>query len=169
MALSYFELFDIPVQLQVSTQGLSKKYFELSRKFHPDYYINDSEEVQAEALEKSAMLNKALKTFQSADATLKYVLQEKNLLQEEEKYELSPDFLMEVMEINEAIMDAEDDGSKAGLLQKIEILETEIYASVKNSIENYQEGITSQAELLQVKDYYFKRKYIERIKRELQA
>jgi molecular chaperone HscB len=167
MALMYFELFEIPVQLQVSTQGLAKKYFELSRKFHPDYFINDSEETQAEVLEKSAMLNRALKTFQSKDATLKYVLQEKNMLQEEEKYELSSDFLMEVMEINEAIMDAEVYTSKSDLLEKIETLESEIYAPVKNSIENYQEGVTSEAELLQVKDYYFKKKYIDRIKREL--
>jgi molecular chaperone HscB len=89
------------------------------------------------------------------------------MLQEEEKYELSSDFLMEVMEINEAIMDAEVYTSKSDLLEKIETLESEIYAPVKNSIENYQEGVTSEAELLQVKDYYFKKKYIDRIKREL--
>ena len=48
--MNYFELFNIPVQLKVNTALLSKKFFELSKKYHPDYFANDNEEVQAEAL-----------------------------------------------------------------------------------------------------------------------
>ncbi len=166
-ALKYFELFEIPVQLKVNTEGLTKKYFELSRKFHPDYFVNAGDEAMAEALEKSAMLNKALKTFQNADETLKYVLIEKNLLQEEEKYELTTDFLMAVMDINEALMDADEADAKDELVKKVKNLEAEIFAPVQFIIENYQEGKTSELELLQVKDYYFKKKYIQRIKKEL--
>jgi molecular chaperone HscB len=57
-------------------------------------------------LEITANLNKAFKTFQNSDDTIKYVLQLKGLLEEEEKYQLPPDFLMEVLEINEKLMDA---------------------------------------------------------------
>ena len=165
--MKYFTLFEIPVSLKVDTAGLPKKYFELSRKFHPDYFINESQKAQAEALEKSAMLNKALKTFQQPDETIKYVLTEKGILQEEEKYELPPDFLMEVMEINEQLMDADDKGVSNGLKQKIELLENEIYQPVKKTMENYQEGVTTEEELLHVKQYYYKKKYIERIKKQL--
>jgi molecular chaperone HscB len=165
--MKYFKLFEIPVSLKVNTAGLPKKYFELSRKFHPDYFINESQEAQAEALEKSAMLNKALKTFQQPDETIKYVLKEKGLLLEEEKYELPPDFLMEVMEINEQLMDADDKEVSNSLKQKIELLESEIYQPVKKTMENYQEGVTTEEELLQVKEYYYKKKYIERIKKQL--
>jgi molecular chaperone HscB len=165
--MNFFELFNIPVQLKVNTSLLSKKFIELSRKFHPDYFINESQEAQAEALEKSAMLNKALKTFQQPDETIKYVLKEKGLLQEEEKYELPPDFLMEVMEINEELMDVDDTEPGTGLIQKIELLENEIYTPVKKTMENYQEGITTEKELMQVKEYYYKKKYIERIKKQL--
>lgn len=169
MALSYFDLFEIPVQLNVKKEGLPAKYFALSRKYHPDYFANASETEQAEALEKSALLNKAFKTFQNSDSTIKYVLLEKGLLQEEEKYELPPDFLMEVMEINEALMDADDEAGKEELLQKINSLEEEIYTPVENTITHYQEGVTTNEELLQVKEYYFKKKYIERIKKELSS
>ena len=85
--MTYFELFEIPVQLKINTAALSKKFFELSRKYHPDFFANDTDENQAEALERSAILNKAWKTFQSTDGTIKYVLMEKGLLEEEEKYE----------------------------------------------------------------------------------
>lgn len=165
--MNYFELFDIPVQLKVDKSTLPVKYFELSRKYHPDYFINAPEAEQAEALEKSALLNRAFKTFQNPDATIKYVLQLKGLVEEEEKYELPPDFLMEVMEINEGLMDADEPGTDNALKSKIEDLQSEIYEPVKEIVEGYQEGATTEKELLQVKEYYYKKKYIDRIRREL--
>jgi molecular chaperone HscB len=159
MAMIYFDLFQIPVQLKLNPASLSKKFFELSKKYHPDYFATENEAAQAEALEKSALLNKAWKTFQNSDATIKYVLLEKGLLTEEEKYELPPDFLMEM-----------DEKSDTGALStNIAQLSSEIYEPVKEIVEHYQEGITTEKELLQVKEYYYKKKYIDRINRELSA
>lgn len=167
--MTYFELFEIPVQLKVETAPLSKKFFELSRKYHPDYYVNEESVSQAEALEKSAMLNKAYKTFQNPDETIKYVLQLKGLLEEEEKYELPPAFLMEVLEINEQLMDAGDPSSeeRINLQLTIDNLQSEIYAPVKEIVEYYNEAVVSEKELLQVKEYYYKKKYLDRIRRQL--
>lgn len=156
--MNYFELFEIPVQLKVDNSSLSHKYFELSRKYHPDYFVSKEVEAQAESLEKSALLNKAYKTFQNPDETISYVLQLKGLREEEEKFELPPDFLMEVLEINEQIMDTGDDPELKNRIQsRVENLQTEIYEPVKEIVERYQEGITSEKELLQVKDYYYKK------------
>ena len=165
--MTYFELFNIPVQLKVNAALLSKKFFELSKKYHPDYFATENEQMQAEVLEKSALLNKAWKTFQNPDATIKYVLQQKGLLAEEEKYELPAGFLMEVLEINEQIMDADEADIAIGLKSKINALQSEIYEPVKEMVENYQEGITSEKELLQVKEYYYKKKYLDRIRQQL--
>jgi molecular chaperone HscB len=165
--MTYFELFGIPVQLKVDTSTLSKKFFELSKKYHPDYFANEDEEAQDNALEKSALLNRAWKTFQSPDATIKYVLQEKGLMEEEEKYELPPDFLMEVLEINEQLMDTDEDAIQTNLKSKIENLQSEIYEPVKKVVENYQEDIATEKELLQVKEYYYKKKYLDRIRQQL--
>lgn len=166
--MTYFDLFEIPVQLIIDKSSLPHKYFALSRKYHPDYSVNESPEAQAEALEKSAMLNKAFRTFQEPDETIKYVLQLKGLLEEEEKYELPSDFLMEVMEVNEALMDAEGEEDKIKIKQVIDNLQREIYESVEKIVESYKEGVTSKEELLQVKEYYYKKKYIDRVRREFQ-
>ena len=163
----FFNLFNIPVQLKVNTASLSKKFFELSRKYHPDYFANDNPDVQTEALEKSALLNKVWKTFQHPDATIKYVLQEKGLLEEEEKYELPQAFLMEVLEINEQLMDADDNDVKINLQLTINNLQADIYEPVKEIVERYQEGTTTEKELLQVKEYYYKKKYLDRIHKQL--
>ena len=165
--MNYFELFEIPVQLKVDKSTLPRKYFELSRKYHPDYFVNAGEEEKDHALEHSAMLNKAFKTFQQPDETIKYVLQQKGLLEEEEKYELPPDFLMEILEINEQLMDTEDQAVMGNLQSAIENLQNRIYEPVEKIITNYKEGVTSEKELLQVKEYYYKKKYLDRIRREL--
>lgn len=168
--MNYFELFEIPVQLKVDFPSLNRKYIELSRKYHPDYFVNKSPEKQAEALDKSTLLNKALKTFKNGEETIKYVLHLKGLLEEEEKYELPAEFLMEVLEINEKLMDA---GGAPDLLINLKTaianLQSEIYEPVKQIVEHYQEGITSEKELLQVKEYYFKKKYLDRIKEQLKS
>jgi molecular chaperone HscB len=164
--MNYFELFEIPVQLKINTALLSKKFFELSRSFHPDYFTNETESVQAISLENSALLNNAWKTFQNPDETIKYVLQLKGLLEEEEKYVLPPDFLMEVMEINEEMMDAEETGHPQ-LQTRITDLQTEIYDPVKEIVENYNNDSITEKELLQVKEYYYKKKYLDRIYLEL--
>ena len=166
--MNYFEIFGIPIQLKVDKNELPKKYFELSRKFHPDFYANTTPSEQHQALEITANLNKAFKTFQNPDDTIKYVLQLKGLLEEEEKYQLPPDFLMEVLEINEKLMDAEDDPElKVNLQSAINNLQSEIYEPVKEIIENYQDGVTTEKELLQVKEYYYKKKYLYRIQQQL--
>ena len=151
----------------MNKSALPHKYFELSRKYHPDFFANASPEVQAEALERSALLNKAFRTFQHPDETIKYVLQMKGLLEEEEKYELPPAFLMEVLEINEAMMDADDPSVKGTLTTTIDNLQQEIYEPVQQIVEFYKEGITSKEELLQVKEYYSMKKYIDRIRQQL--
>lgn len=170
--MNYFELFGIPVQLKPDKQLVKKKYFELSKKSHPDYFINSSSTEQQTALDDSATLNKALKTLSNADETVKYVLMMKGILEEEEKYSLPPAFLMQMMDINETVDELQfddDPGKIRALHTEFENLQNEIYAPVKSIIENYSEGITTEKELLQVKEFYFKKKYINRLQQQLKG
>ena len=153
--MNYFELFDIPVSLTIDKTKLAKKYFELQKKYHPDFFTQNNEAEQDEALEKSSAINKALKIFQNKDSTIKYVLQLKGLLEEEEKYQLPPDFLMEVMELNEQL--------SADSATAIEVFEKEIYSEVSSVIDGYNDTSTTTTQLLKVKEYYFKKKYLLRI------
>ena len=157
--MNYFELYNIPVSLQPDQQLVKQKFYELSRKYHPDFFSNATEEEQAEALEKSSAVNKAFKIFSNGDETIKYVLQQKSLLEEEEKYQLPPDFLMEMMELNEQALESDT----SSIRHQVSNIQNEIYAPVKAIIENYKDGVTTKEELLQVKEYYFKKKYLNRI------
>ena len=160
--MNYFELFEIPVSLIVDQSKLPLQYFSLQKKYHPDFFTNATEEEQNEVLGKSSMINKGFKTLKDADNTIKYVLEIKGLLQEEEKYELPPDFLMEMMELNEGLMD-EDILNVEETETKIFHLQKTLYTEVQNIVENYSEDTTTENQLLQVKDYYYKKKYLKRI------
>ncbi len=161
--MNYFELYGLPVSLQPDPAKLRARFYELSRLYHPDFYGQSTEEEQAEALERSSQVNMAFKVFQNREATLKYVLQLKGLLEEEEKYQLSPDFLMEMMDLNEQAMELSDQADKDRLTQTIQQLQTEIYEPVAKIVADYQEGVTTPEELLQVKEYYFRKKYLDRL------
>jgi molecular chaperone HscB len=165
--MNYFELLQIPVSLKVDKATARKKYFELSKRFHPDYFVNTATEEQQNALEVSALLNKALKTFSDPYETIRYVLVLKGVLEEEEKYALPPDFLMEMMEINEEVAEIDDAQTAAAVNRKLLTLEKELYEPVQSIVENYKEGATTSQELLQVKDYYFKKKYLQRLYQQL--
>ena len=153
--MNYFELFELPVSFKIDKSKLAQKYFELQKKYHPDFFANGTEHEQELALEISSQLNKALKIFKHQDQTIKYVLQLKELLEEEEKYQLPPAFLMEMMDLNEEL--SEDS------VQQIEKLETALYSEIQPIIENYNDATATTADLLKLKEYYYKKKYLQRI------
>lgn len=165
--MNYFELFDIALSFQPDQALVKKKFYQLSRQYHPDFYGNGSEEEKEKALEMSALVNKAYQTLQNQDLLVKYVLKEASLLEEDEKYQLSPDFLMEVMDLNEQLMDADEPETKTAIKTAIDQLNTQIYEPVQAIIENHPGNTLTQEKLLQVKEFYFRKKYLDRILAEL--
>lgn len=153
--MNYFELFDLPVSVSVDAAALNKKYVALQKKFHPDFFTQQDAAEQEAALEQSSEINKALKVLRDPDATLFYVLQLKGVAATDEKYQLPPDFLMEVMELNEQL-----DGNTAGLVADFE---AGIYKEVSDIIAGYDDTNVTEAQLLKLKEYYYKKKYLQRI------
>ncbi len=64
--MNYFELYEMPVSMRPDVQQVKQKFYELSRRYHPDFYTNASDQEQAEVLEKSSQVNKAFKSITAA-------------------------------------------------------------------------------------------------------
>ncbi len=158
--MNYFELFEFPVGFSVDQGLLNRRYIALQKKFHPDFFGQATEEEKAEALEQSSLVNKAYKTLKSKDLTLQYFLQMNALIEEGEQYKLPPDFLIEVMELNELKMDGAD---KTEIDLKATALFDEILEEVKPLLENYNEATATESDHLKIKEYYYKKKYIDRL------
>jgi molecular chaperone HscB len=158
--MNYFELYEIPVAPVIDASAMKKKYYELSRKYHPDFFTDADEDAQKQMLEKSSDVNRAFKIFSNQDETLKYFLMLNKVLAEGEKYELPNFFLMEMMWLNEELHVADD---RTKIESKISNLKQEIDEPVKKILEGSVTHIVTEKELLQLKEYYYKKKYLNRI------
>ena len=145
---------------------MKQQYFLLNKKYHPDFFGNGTDEEKEEALQMSSLVNKAYKIFNNQNETIKYVLQLKGLLQEDEKFALPNTFLMEMMELNEELMDAKMNDNQSSINNcklTIDSLQAEIYNDLKYIIEAESLDKIEENELQKVKEYYFKKKYLNRI------
>jgi molecular chaperone HscB len=157
--MNYFELFGLPPAPSVDKTLIAKKYFDLQKENHPDFFTQGTETEQEDALEVSAAINKGFQVFQNDEQTIEYFLQTKGLIESNEKYNLPPDFLMEMMEINEVLTE-EDPGE---INKRVNDYGAALFSAVRPIIETYNPAATSEADLLKLKDYYYKKKYLKRI------
>lgn len=168
--LNYFEFYSLPVSFIIDESKLKKRFFANSKKYHPDFYTLESEEKQAEILELSTLNNQAYKTLSDPDKCMKYILDLKDVLGEEGKNQIPQDFLMEMMDFNENLMELEF-GFDAAVYQKLESdleqLENQLYSGIKEQLEKYDENTLDTGELLAIKDYYLKKRYLLRIRENL--
>ncbi|MEM6724149.1 MAG: Fe-S protein assembly co-chaperone HscB [Bacteroidota bacterium] len=168
--MNYFEFYELPVSFLLEASVVKKRFLQLSKQYHPDFYTLESAEKQAEILEKSTMNTNAFKTLSNFDARMKYVLGLKGVLDEEGQAKLPQDFLMEMMDVNEELMELEfdNDPTKVEVIKNtVQGLENELYAQVSKILEDYDEKNSSSEELETVKDYYYKKRYLLRIRENL--
>jgi molecular chaperone HscB len=168
--MNYFEYYGIPVSFVVDEKSVRDKFLSLSKKLHPDFYVNESPEKQQEMLEQSTLNTKAYETLSDFDKRMKYILEEKQLIYEGERYTLSPDFLMEMMDINEGLIELKDNTDETRLTDykgEIESLLQDLFSEVKEEINSYDGTPEKESMLTKIKDYYYRKKYLLRIQRSL--
>lgn len=168
--MNYFEFYNIPVSFKVDQAALKAVFYANSKKYHPDFYTLESDEKQAEILELSTLNNQAYNTLNDFDKRMKYILELKGVMNEEGQNKLPQSFLMDMMEINETLMELEfdyDEAKKNEALYHLENQEKSIFTEVEFILENYQDENTNEAELLAIKDYYLKKRYLLRIRENL--
>ena len=154
--MNYFELFEFEIAPIIEKSVLSKKYLQLQKHYHPDNYSLSDENEQTQSLEMSSLINKAFAVFKDDIKTIGYFLEIKGLISEDEKYQLPSAFLMEMMEVNEQI----DEGDfEASSLEPIQLeLDQEIQLVMKKNASGFTDD-----ELLKIKEFYYKKKYLKRI------
>jgi molecular chaperone HscB len=70
----YFSFFGLPRQLTIDAQDLERRFRELSRKFHPDYYYNATPTERLASLERSSYLNDAYRALRNQVARIEHLL-----------------------------------------------------------------------------------------------
>ncbi len=164
---NYFDFYKIEERFFIDEADLKQRYLKLSKEHHPDFFVDNPAQYQA-ALEITSTNNKAYKTLSKLQNRVAYILELNDVLKESQN-QISQDFLMEMMDVNEAIMDlkmepnaakqakldAEMKGLERSLQEQIEQLAAT--ADVQTD-DNQRDAI-----LVLIKENYLKLKYVLRI------
>ncbi|MDX1685631.1 MAG: iron-sulfur cluster co-chaperone HscB C-terminal domain-containing protein [Saprospiraceae bacterium] len=158
--MNYFEFYDLPMTIEMDKAALKKIYFKNSRKYHPDLHsgATDSEIEEVEKL--SSVNSEAYEVLGDFGSRLKHIM---TILDggEIETPQLSPDFLMEMMEINESVENMSEE-EKEQLREEVHERDQKLYKELGALVSRDLSGASSD-EIDKVRAYYFERKYLLRI------
>ena len=166
--MNYFEFYQLPLSCHPDQELVKKNYYTNSKKYHPDRFMQADAKTKIEALQQSALNNEAYTTLQDPMLTIAHLLRIKGLLLPDEKYQLPSSFLMEVMDLNEQLSDWENQGKDTELGQSLQQSVHEFIKQLQDDIAPTMQLIDSGQEeeslFLKLKEFYFKHKYLLRIK-----
>jgi molecular chaperone HscB len=103
LKLTYFELYDISVNITLDLSELNSKYLKLQTKFHPDKYSNSSAMEKSMAARISTHINDGYKVLGNLTSRVDYILKINNFTMDENKTFKNNQFLIEQMELTEKI------------------------------------------------------------------
>jgi molecular chaperone HscB len=70
----YFAFMGVPRRLGLDAQELERRFRDLSRKFHPDYFYNAPPSERLASLERSSYLNDAFRTLRNPVTRIEHLL-----------------------------------------------------------------------------------------------
>jgi molecular chaperone HscB len=118
----YFTFFGLPKTLTIAPPDLERRFRELSRKFHPDFFYNASPAERLASLERSSYLNDAYRTLRDPAARIEHLLAIEGMpssKSEEGSAKVPPALLEEVFALNEEldeIRELRESGTEAAQL-----------------------------------------------------
>jgi molecular chaperone HscB len=167
--INYFDFYAIPQSFNPDVTFLKKKFYELSKQYHPDFYANEDEAKQQEILELSTINNKAYQTLSDPAKRLEYILKLNNLVSEGAKPQLPADFLMEMMDINERLMEVDSATELGSITAEVLAVEGDIDESLAGLTNGYEQldDTAKESRLNEIANIYYRQKYLLRIKESL--
>lgn len=165
--MNYFEFYQLEPKILLDLNVLRQKFYAKSRELHPDQN-NKLDLSENEIQYDSAFNNIAYKTLGSFETRLKYILELESInIESQQKNQLSEDFLMEMLELHEEIIEAKhlnqiEELSK--LEDSIRIVEEKNLQEILPFMTDYDSGKKLENTLLNLQQYYYKLKYFNRLK-----
>ncbi len=176
-ARNFYDFFGVERKLTLDDAQLQKRFYELSRQWHPDKFIRKSAAEQDEALQATSLLNDGYRTLRDPIKRAEYLLTEEGFpIGEQRSKDVPPELLEEVFELNMALEElkggdqqarpqlestrANFTGMRAGTDGELERLFRKYDASVV-------ESETAKQALHEVRGVLNRRRYIENLIRDV--
>ncbi|MBV9762537.1 MAG: Fe-S protein assembly co-chaperone HscB [Acidobacteriaceae bacterium] len=118
LSKNFYDFFGFDRKLRVDPDALQKRFYELSRQWHPDRFSRKSVSEQEQALEATAILNDGYRTLRDPVKRAEYLLAEEGFpIAEQRSKDVPPELLEEVFDLNMALEELKsgDDDAKPQL------------------------------------------------------
>jgi molecular chaperone HscB len=152
--MDHFEVFGLPRRLVIDEADLQRRFYELSRRHHPDFHQGAPRDEQARSLETSARINAAYRTLRDPIRRVEYLVRLEGgaapANSGDVKPKAPPGLLAEMFEIQEALQEAKrgelHDAGRAALQEqraRLEIRYEEEGARLRGPLSKAWDGATS--------------------------
>jgi len=115
---NYYDFFGLEHRLDLDLTDLERRFYALSRQYHPDRFTMKSREEQQYALDATAILNDGYRTLRDPLSRAEYLLKENGFeIGEQGSKNVPPELLEEVFELNMALEELRggDESARAAL------------------------------------------------------
>ncbi len=175
---NFYEFFGIDRKLTLDNAALQKRFYELSRNWHPDRFSRKSHEEQAQALEATAILNDGYRTLRDPVKRAEYLLTEEGFpIGEQRSKDVPPELLEEVFELNmmlEELRGGDDsarpqlESAKANFLKLRADVDGELEMLFSKYDASDAQSETAKQALHDIRGVLNRRRYIENLIRDVE-
>ncbi len=117
---NHFELFSLPISFTVDLQQLSANFRALQQSVHPDRYANASAQEKRLSVQRAAQINEAHQVLKSPQRRARYIIELQGVVFDDQANPvMEPMFLMQQMELREALADVKSKADPESELDKI--------------------------------------------------
>ncbi len=139
---NYFELFELQSVFNIEVSELDQRFQQLQRVLHPDKFASASDAERRWSVQAASRVNEAYQTLKQPLKRANYLLELQGLmLNEETDTQMDPMFLMEQMELREALGDVESSSDPYAALDKVGV---QLNSQINDSADAFLASATSE-------------------------
>ncbi len=173
LPVDYYELLGLERKLLLSQDELQRRYYELSRQFHPDRFMRKPEAERQHALDASSALNDAYRTLKEPVRRAEYVLKQSGFdIGEQRSKDVPPELLEEVFELNMALEEMRSgDESARPQLESARTSFTQMLSDVDRDLEKLfgaYDAAPDREQLSHLRGILNRRRYIQNLVRDVE-
>ncbi|CAN6973727.1 unnamed protein product [Brassica oleracea var. botrytis] len=136
-SVDYFQIFGLEKKYELEGGSLEGKYKDWQKKLHPDLVHNKSQKERDYAADQSAKVTEACRTLTKRLSRAMYIMKLNGKNVNEEKTVTDPTLLMEMMELREAIAEADDS-------KELNQIQSQVQENLKQWSDSFADNFESQ-------------------------
>jgi molecular chaperone HscB len=177
LSKNFYEFFGLERRLALDSDALQKRFYELSRHWHPDRFGRKSPREQTEALEATAIINDGYRTLRDPVKRAEYLLTEEGFpIGEQRSRDVPPELLEEVFDLNMALEELKEgdeaarsqlESAKENFINMRAVIDNQLASlfTKYDAVEPQRE--TAKKALHEIRGILNRRRYIENLIRDV--